>query len=381
MIKILFLSKESRGGVETFLNQMDRLDNQVFEKRYCFYKYDKIPEKKSNYKYFYNNYPDEVVFSLHKVIRFCINIFLSIKEIWSYRPDIIFTCDFYSLIIASVVKVTSFYSAKYVAIINNNMSYIVGIKPGLYYKKLLKTFVTFSSYIMNGFVFTSTRMMLDFIKFFGGVKNKMIYIPHSVDLRGVLLKTKEALEEKHKNILSEKNKKIFYVGRLDDQKDVVTIVEALPHVKDKKAKLYIVGDGTEKERIIEDSKLLGVDNRVTFFGWQRNIYKYLKHADVFVFASLFEGFAMVIVEAMALGIPVIATDTPFGPSEILNNKYGFLVPMYDFTAISKKINMLLGSRVLRKKYSKLSLERSKIFDEKIMIKSYEKYLKSIVKHD
>ena len=75
-------------------------------------------------------------------------------------------------------------------------------------------------------------------------------------------------------------------------------------------------------------KKLKLQHCVYVLGWKKNVLTYLKKASLFVFASHYEGFGLVLLEAMGAGLPVISTDTPYGPSEILDNgKFGVLLPM------------------------------------------------------
>src|SRR4030042_5928059 len=97
-IKILFLTKDSRGGMETFFRQMKRLDEKRFQKIFCYYKKDNFV-KYSYQDHFINYYyPTDLGFTFEKLFLFLDNLKKTNKEIQTHRPDIIITCDVYSYI-------------------------------------------------------------------------------------------------------------------------------------------------------------------------------------------------------------------------------------------------------------------------------------------
>jgi glycosyltransferase involved in cell wall biosynthesis len=135
------------------------------------------------------------------------------------------------------------------------------------------------------------------------------------------------------------------VGRLDPQKNYSLLFQAIKRVIDERpVTLYILGEGSEYPRLESLSESLGLESHIRLLGFQRNPYAYMKQADLFVLSSNYEGFANVIVEAMAAGTPVVATDCPYGPSEILTDReYGKLVPPGDAEALAQAILSSLKS--------------------------------------
>jgi glycosyltransferase involved in cell wall biosynthesis len=89
---------------------------------------------------------------------------------------------------------------------------------------------------------------------------------------------------------------------------------------------------------------LGVADDVELRGYVQNPYAYMSHAAVFVLSSLYEGFGIVLVEALACGCPVVSTDCPSGPAEILDDgRYGILVPVGDDAAVARAIESTLDT--------------------------------------
>jgi glycosyltransferase involved in cell wall biosynthesis len=140
---------------------------------------------------------------------------------------------------------------------------------------------------------------------------------------------------------------VLGVGRLDPQKDFPTLIRAFAQVRQtRSARLMILGGGHERDNLKALVTQLGLENDVAFVGFVNNPYAYMSKADVFVLSSAWEGFGNVLVEAMAVGTPVISTDCPSGPAEILDRgKYGALVAIGDVDNLANEIlNVLSGNR-------------------------------------
>jgi glycosyltransferase involved in cell wall biosynthesis len=132
---------------------------------------------------------------------------------------------------------------------------------------------------------------------------------------------------------------IVSAARLERHKGFCTLVEAFAKLrKTTRARLVILGDGGERERIVERARALGVQSDVDLLGFKKNPFPYMRHADAFVLASEYEGLPNVLVQAMAFGTPIVATDCKSGPAEILcQGRFGSLVPVGDTEALSKAL--------------------------------------------
>ncbi len=140
---------------------------------------------------------------------------------------------------------------------------------------------------------------------------------------------------------------VVSVGRLEVRKDVPTLLRAFQRVlKHRECRLVICGDGPKRADIEELANALKIDEHVTFAGWVDNPYKYMRQADVFALSSTVEGLSNVLVEALAVGCPVVSTDCESGPAEILEGgRWGELVPVGDHEALSAAITTTLESSV------------------------------------
>jgi glycosyltransferase involved in cell wall biosynthesis len=140
---------------------------------------------------------------------------------------------------------------------------------------------------------------------------------------------------------------VLGVGRLTQQKDFPTLIRAFALVrKERPARLMILGEGEERPKLEALVRELRLEEDVALPGFVDNPYKYMKRAAVFVLSSRWEGFGIVLVEAMALGTPVVATDCPSGPAEILENgKWGHLVPVGEPLHLARAILKILQDDV------------------------------------
>lgn len=142
---------------------------------------------------------------------------------------------------------------------------------------------------------------------------------------------------------------LLAVGRLTRQKAFDLLIRAFARVrKNQAARLLILGEGEERPTLEAMVKEFGLDESVSLPGFLPNPYAFMAHAAAFVLSSRWEGLPTVLVEAMALGVPIISTDCPSGPREILlDGRYGCLIPMEDPAALSAAIETALGSTPLR----------------------------------
>jgi glycosyltransferase involved in cell wall biosynthesis len=145
--------------------------------------------------------------------------------------------------------------------------------------------------------------------------------------------------------------RIVSVGRLVKEKDFHTLITAFYLVnKRMPGHLLVYGEGPERESLEQQWCQFGLSACVDFPGFTGDVFSAFQAADLCVVSSLTEGFGNVIVEALACGVPVVSTDCPTGPREILQDgKYGILVPVQDPEKMADAMIKALGECVDRKK--------------------------------
>jgi glycosyltransferase involved in cell wall biosynthesis len=168
-------------------------------------------------------------------------------------------------------------------------------------------------------------------------------------------------------------------GRLISRKGFDDLLKAFRIVRDKmKSRLIIIGDGEEHNNLQNLSYSLSLEDDVTLTGYLDNPYEILSSADVFVLSSRWEGFGNVIIEAMACGVPVISTDCPYGPNEIITHGVnGLLVPVGDVQAMAEAIVTLLRDRALRTSLAEAGRKRAQDFSVDKMVAEYEKVFERV----
>lgn len=138
---------------------------------------------------------------------------------------------------------------------------------------------------------------------------------------------------------------ILSVGELCGRKDFATLIRAFAEVRAARpCRLMILGRGRTRESLLALAQALGVDADVQLPGFVPEPYAYMAHAALLAFSSRWEGLPFVPVEALAVGTPVVSTDCPSGPREILQDgRYGALVPVGDDQALAEAICVTLDA--------------------------------------
>jgi glycosyltransferase involved in cell wall biosynthesis len=177
-----------------------------------------------------------------------------------------------------------------------------------------------------------------------------IYPPVDVDGIAVQANTPDPNDQRKEK---SGRKQIISVGRLVKQKGFDDLIRAFSKLEDADVDLTILGEGPDRAMLTKLAAELGVQDRISMPGWVPNPFTWMAKSDVFVLSSRWEGFGHVVVEAMASGVPVIATDCPSGPGEIIeNNVSGILVESSNPSAITAALNRFFSdpelSTVLRK---------------------------------
>ncbi|MGH6900710.1 MAG: glycosyltransferase [Geminicoccaceae bacterium] len=136
---------------------------------------------------------------------------------------------------------------------------------------------------------------------------------------------------------------VLGAGNLSAIKDFATLIRAFARVRRMRpARLIILGEGDERPRLQRLARELGVAPDVDLPGFAPNPYAFMARADLFAVSSRVEGMPNTIIEALACGCPVVATDCPSGPAEILEDgRYGALVPPGDDAALAQAMSAAL----------------------------------------
>ncbi len=208
--------------------------------------------------------------------------------------------------------------------------------------------------------------------------DKISIIPNPIDIEKINYFANKTLTE------TLRTPSLISVGRLVPQKNHKLLIRAIKYViREFPVHLYLIGEGIERKKLEKEVKNLKLSSHVHFLGFQSNPYNFVKSSDLFVLPSNFEGFGNVIVEALAVSTPVISTDCPNGPREILRDgKYGVLVPVSDEKELADAILTLLRSSEKRRYFSEVGRKRSEDFSTRNIIPIYEElFLRTISNYE
>jgi glycosyltransferase involved in cell wall biosynthesis len=244
---------------------------------------------------------------------------------------------------------------------------------------------------------------------FCNVKNA-INIPHYFDLNEIESKANEVLSTGEEMLMRD-YRFLVTAGRFHEQKKQNELFPIFRELKKRyqDIRLMILGDGELKDQYIREIKEQGLtlyeyggsqpldeNYDVYLMGYKENPFKYIKRSYLFLFPSAWEGFPMALCETMVLGVPVLASDCPTGPREILapgsfdpkynlknaeRSEYGILLPMFDKDSFQAEwihsIESLLIDKELRDKLGKNARIRMNDYGKDVIMKKWKELMKNL----
>lgn len=204
-------------------------------------------------------------------------------------------------------------------------------------------------------------------------ENKITEINNPIDVGHI-----NKMLEKGKNIelpYKKENYNLLCVGRLAYQKGYDLLIHIMPLLKEKDVKLYVLGDGPNREKLEEQIKRNKLEDTVFLLGQVDNPYIYMKEADLFILSSRFEGFPNVLLETGACGTYSICNDSPGGINEIVQeNVNGNIIDFSKKEATAKLIYEKLLENHNSEKIKESILSR---YSLEIILKKYEEFLERL----
>ena len=194
-----------------------------------------------------------------------------------------------------------------------------------------------------------------------------------------------AVDESFYNVQKDFGENIVSVGRLSKQKNFKMLIEAFSQIKDQfcNVNLEIYGKGEEEEELLTLIKQLNLIDRVKLKGISDNIPNVLKKAKLFVLSSDYEGMPNCLMEAMAVGVPCIATNCPCGGPRALicNDINGILIPINDKECMSNAIFSVLNNESMAHTLGENARKKAEEFHPDIIFKQWKSFIERVISND
>lgn len=301
------------------------------------------------------------------------------QELSHLKPDIIISFDVHASLLACFLKKFFFPKTKLVISNRNNVRHVMSEKVSFPAKIVLRLVCGYFFRHADKIVCVSKGLAQDFKQFFM-LKQPVYAILDGIDIQKARLLGTYSIDRKNRIFFTKGKQTIISIGRLEVQKDFETLIKATQLVRKKipTIQLLIIGDGSQKTKLNHLIKKLRLENSVFLLGWRGNVYPYLRRATTFVLSSKYEGFGYVLIEAMSQGTPVISTDSPFGPAEILSSgKYGILTPVKNPKVMADCILQILQNKKVQRYYATQSQKRASYFSQQAMLSHYKSLLNGL----
>jgi glycosyltransferase involved in cell wall biosynthesis len=290
----------------------------------------------------------------------------------SYRPDTVMSFDYYVNIISVI---SNMFLSKKTKIIISERNYIEEYLYKERFKWIKKYLIEFAYKKADIIISVSKKIKFALEKYFRIDPQKIKTIYNPIDLEAIRISTQENIVLP--DFMFSSSPVYISAGRLVEQKRHDRLLRAFSVVKKRlhNAYLVILGKGALQDELEDLSDRLNIRESVYFAGFQSNPFVWISKSDVFVLTSDFEGFPNVIIEAMACGVPVISTNCPSGPDEIIENgRNGLLVPVDDENLLIEAMCNLVQDELLYAKIVEEGKRRVEEFALKRILNEYERYL-------
>jgi glycosyltransferase involved in cell wall biosynthesis len=225
-------------------------------------------------------------------------------------------------------------------------------------------------------VATSRGVADDLTRNFGVSPDSIRVLPNPVDLEVVRSRAAEPVATAER--LRSHEAVIVAAGRLADAKNYPLLIDAFAKLRESiPARLVILGQGELDQNLKAQVAARRLGDAVRFLGFQPNPWKFIAQADVFALSSHYEGFGNVLIEAMALGIPVVATASA-GTRDIVDSESGLLVDSHTVDAFASALERVLADRERREAMGRAAMRAAERFAAPRVIAQYDSVLQELV---
>ncbi|MEO6922615.1 MAG: glycosyltransferase [Bryocella sp.] len=260
----------------------------------------------------------------------------------SARPDAVLSATHFANEIACVARIFARSKARLVLSEHTNLSADIRDSAGRVRPRILAATTRWIYPMADAVVAVSSGVADDMCRVSGLKRAKVTVVYNPIDFAQLKRLAAEPIQEPW--LVDGGAPVIVGIGRLETQKNFPNMLRALEILrKTVPARLILLGEGAERESLTALVREMGLEDSVRMPGFVANPAAYVARANVFALSSSWEGMPVALIEALALGTPIVSTDCPSGPSEVLDGgRYGALVPTDDSEALAAAIEKVLG---------------------------------------
>lgn len=281
--------------------------------------------------------PDNVRMVDLRASRVLTSLFPLVRYLRATKPEALISAKDYANVVAICAKLLARTPTRVVVTVHTTLSRHVQHAVGFRERVVVPLLARWLYPHADGIVAVSNAVADDLAQFLGLSRGRISVVCNPVVSEDLFVAAQESVD--HPWFAPGGPPVILSIGRLTVAKDYPTLIVAFAKVRQRRdARLAILGEGEERPRLHDLVRRLGLESDVWLPGFVEPPYPYLARASLFVLSSIWEGLPTAIIEALALGVPVVSTDCPSGPREILDNgHFGELVPMGDADALADAI--------------------------------------------
>ncbi len=292
------------------------------------------------------------------------------------KPHIVLSSLYYPNIVSILATLFSRVRCKTILCEHSHYRRLLRHKP---FRRLAKLLMFFTYRRADRIICVSDGVRVPLLEDFKIEPDRAQVIYNPIDIEETLSLADEAVA--HRFFDGEDGRCVIVtVGRLTRQKNHELLIDAVARCRRQvPARLLIVGEGECEHRLRRRVDRLGLGDHVDFVGFQPNPFKWMKRADIFVLSSSWEGFGVVLVEAMVCGTPCVSTDCDSGPNEIVvHDRSGKLVPEGDVDALSRAIVEVAVDGDLRGGLAREGSKAARRFDHSLIVERYDEVFQEVL---
>ncbi len=279
------------------------------------------------------------------------------------QPHIIQTWLDYSTFLTAIVLKTIRPRSRFVASLRTSIEELYGYE--VRFARLKKGLLIWAFKQANA-VTTNSRFLMEQLRNHDVGKVEVIYNGMDLEKFRKLLSREEL---RNRLGLDPDTFYVIFVGSLVERKGLAYLIDAVKRIRRDNVCLLILGDGELREKVEHEAM---EDKQIIFLGYKRNAVEYAKASDLLVLPSIYEGLPNVVLEAMAIGTPVVATNIYGIPELIQDNVNGLLVPPKNVEEIAMAITHMIDDPDTSRQFATISRERVNFFTVQRMTGEYEK---------